>query len=63
MKNKPWHYLNRENRLPHMIYSKRMDICNKCEFLFTPTKQCMKCGCFMEVKTKLKDAYCPIEKW
>jgi len=46
-----------------MIYSKRMDICRKCEYLFTPTNTCKKCGCFMDIKTKLKEAYCPIGKW
>jgi hypothetical protein len=27
------------------------------------TSQCKKCGCFMEAKTKLPNAECPIGKW
>ena len=27
------------------------------------TKQCKECGCIMSVKTKLKFAACPLEKW
>jgi hypothetical protein len=41
----------------------RMSICNSCEFLFTPTKSCRKCGCFMTSKSKLESAKCPIGKW
>lgn len=41
----------------------RMNICNSCDFLFKPTNQCKKCGCFMNLKVKLKNAGCPIGKW
>lgn len=41
----------------------RMSICNSCEFLFTVTMQCKKCGCFVNAKTKLANAKCPINKW
>jgi hypothetical protein len=41
----------------------RMNICLSCEHLFHPTKNCKKCGCFMEAKTWLKSASCPIKKW
>ena len=41
----------------------RIDICKTCPELFTPTKTCKKCGCFMLVKTKLAKATCPIGKW
>ena len=27
------------------------------------TQQCKKCGCFMKIKTKLKNATCPLQKW
>ena len=45
------------------IKDQRLDICSSCIFLFNITKQCKKCGCFMELKTKLADAKCPIGKW
>ena len=63
MNAKPWDILDKNKRANEDIYKERMDICQKCEFLFTPTKQCMKCGCFMEIKTRIDNAYCPIEKW
>ena len=45
------------------IIDKRCDECQKCEFLFKPTGSCKKCGCFMQVKTKISTASCPIGKW
>ena len=45
------------------IISKRLDICKGCEFLFKPTNSCKKCGCFMDAKTKIATARCPIGKW
>jgi hypothetical protein len=41
----------------------RMSICQTCPELFTPTTQCKKCGCFMQVKTKFEAAKCPLDKW
>lgn len=42
--------------------SKRIDMCNNCEFLILGTN-CKKCGCFISLKTKFKNAQCPIGKW
>lgn len=50
-------YTNREER------DIRYDICKKCPELIKMTKTCKKCGCFMSMKTWLKDASCPINKW
>jgi hypothetical protein len=61
---KPWDLLN-----PHTEYvdretsEARYEICKLCPELFELTKQCKKCGCFMALKTKMKDASCPIGKW
>lgn len=42
---------------------KRMALCISCpNFLFL-TRQCKKCGCFMEFKTTLEQSKCPIGKW
>jgi hypothetical protein len=41
----------------------RMDICLGCPELIKLTKQCKKCGCFMNAKTKLESAKCPIGRW
>lgn len=45
------------------VRNKRYEICKSCPKLFKPTRTCIKCGCFMAMKTWLKDAECPIEKW
>lgn len=42
---------------------KRYSICLSCEELISLTKQCKKCGCFMNIKTRLEGAKCPLEKW
>ena len=43
--------------------NERMDICNGCERFFKLTKSCKECGCFMSMKTWLKEAECPLGKW
>lgn len=45
------------------VQKDRINICNSCEFLFTPTRNCKKCGCFVDAKTKLLSENCPINKW
>lgn len=42
--------------------NRRYDLCKQCPN-FTVTKQCIKCGCFMPLKTKLLHATCPEELW
>lgn len=62
--------LSIENRIENTSYivsskvqEERMQICKSCEHLFHATNSCKKCGCFMILKTKLKNAQCPINKW
>lgn len=45
------------------VRENRLEICNSCEYLIQLTNQCTKCGCFMSLKTKLRNAECPIGKW
>ena len=40
----------------------RFTVCTTCEYL-TEEKRCMKCGCFMEIKSKLAGMKCPVDKW
>jgi len=42
--------------------NERLAICVKCPF-YLATKQCLKCGCFMPLKTKLEHSVCPEGKW
>jgi hypothetical protein len=32
---------------------RRIKICESCEFFYKPARNCMICGCFMDVKTKM----------
>ena len=41
---------------------KRYDICKQCD-KFTEEKLCFQCGCFMPLKVRKIDAYCPLGKW
>ena len=45
------------------VTAERQAICKPCEFVFEPTNSCKKCGCFIQAKTRLKNASCPIGKW
>ena len=42
--------------------NERLEICNQCEYL-TITRQCSKCGCFVDGKTLLSSSKCPLKKW
>jgi hypothetical protein len=41
----------------------RLEICNSCDEYIKLTHQCKVCGCFMELKTKIKISKCPLGKW
>ncbi len=41
----------------------RLDLCLSCEYLFKPTQNCKKCGCFVQAKTWLTNSSCPVKKW
>lgn len=63
-KARPWDLFNKNiQKVSEDISEKRMSICNSCEHLIALTSQCKKCGCFMNLKTKLPHAECPIGKW
>ena len=59
----PIDLLNKNNYIEKVESEKRMQTCLGCEHLIKLTHQCKKCGCLMNLKTKLKDATCPIGKW
>jgi hypothetical protein len=60
---RPWDLFDRENFIEEEVTNKRISICKACPQLIKLTTQCKKCGCFMTVKTKLKQATCPLGKW
>ena len=42
--------------------AQRWRICQGCEYLRTDNR-CEICGCFMKLKTNLRNAHCPLRKW
>ena len=59
---KPWDLLNKDNWTMEEVRLKRLEICQSCEH-FNALRQCNLCHCFMDLKTKLENAYCPMRKW
>jgi hypothetical protein len=63
-KVRPWDIFNKNiDKVSEIIQKERMSICKECPQFIKITGQCKECGCFMESKTKLPDAYCPLLKW
>ena len=74
MVKKIWHiiqgfYYKLTNR-KEWLARKRLNVCNKCEYkkMFTLANKdigeiCSLCGCFLEMKTRVKDEYCDMNKW
>ena len=61
---KPWDLLNPNMpRSAEELHKARLEICRQCEHFKPRLEKCRLCGCFMQLKTKLEDAKCPIRKW
>jgi hypothetical protein len=61
---RPWDLLNSNiGRVSAEIREKRLSICKQCPEFISSITQCKKCGCIMNLKTKLPNAECPIGKW
>lgn len=61
---RPWDMLNPNvDYAEESVQKERLSICKTCPELIKLTNQCKKCGCFMNLKTKLEKAKCPLEKW
>ena len=61
---RPWDLFNSKKvKLTPDLAGERLDICKGCEHFIQLTSQCKKCGCFMALKTKLEEAFCPEGKW
>lgn len=61
---RPWDVVNPSaGRVSEEEANRRYSICEACPRLVKLTKQCKECGCFMNLKTKLEAAVCPIGKW
>jgi len=62
--NMPWHKVDPSVSISsEEESSQRFSVCLSCPELIKETSTCKQCGCFMFLKTKLKDAKCPLNKW
>jgi hypothetical protein len=62
--SRPWHLIDPSvQKVEDQVAALRLSMCRSCEHLIKATTQCSKCGCFMQLKTKLANAECPIGKW
>lgn len=59
----PLDLLDSANYTDRVTRDARFATCKGCERLFKPTASCRECGCFMALKTWLKDATCPLGRW
>ena len=48
--------------VPEEEYRKRINLCEGCDHLQLPLKQCDICHCFMEAKTRLVKFHCALDK-
>lgn len=61
---KPWDLINpKKQRASSLTADERFSICKGCPEFIKFSNQCKKCGCFMQLKTKLEEATCPEGKW
>lgn len=45
------------------VAEKRLSICRECEKFIHKTSKCEECGCFMEYKSLILKAKCPLNRW
>jgi len=50
LKFKLYHPYRQEQEL---LFKKRLTVCESCKFLNPKLRQCKKCGCFVDAKTKV----------
>lgn len=53
----------KSERATDELAHERLEICKACPDVIPVVNQCKRCGCFMDLKTKLKISKCPIGKW
>lgn len=51
------------DRVTPEIAERRLNVCEGCDRFLKATRQCLQCGCMMNLKTKLLHAKCPLGKW
>lgn len=52
-----------EESIDQNTIDKRIDTCNSCDFFMKKNERCIKCGCFIKLKARMRSQTCPIGKW
>lgn len=60
---RPWNYIDGSERADDVVADARYAMCLACDRFNNLTKTCKECGCLMRMKSRLKAAACPINKW
>lgn len=45
------------------LAAERLKVCVECSHFKKLARQCDLCSCWMDIKTKMLQASCPIDKW
>ena len=45
------------------IIQNRINICNNCPYLLKSTRNCLVCGCFVDLKAQIRQENCPKHNW
>lgn len=48
---------------PEELAAERIKVCEECPHFKKLARQCELCSCFMDLKTKILEAQCPINTW
>lgn len=57
------HLKNDRKHVPESLQLARYKLCTECPYFRYQTKQCKKCGCFVNLKTQWESEKCPTGKW
>lgn len=49
--------------VPHESIASRMETCRACEHFIHDQNRCALCGCFAELKARMRSQHCPVGKW
>ena len=49
--------------VPYESVASRMETCRACEHFIREQNRCALCGCFAELKARMRSQHCPVGKW
>lgn len=61
---RPWDLFDEDiGRVTADVAAARLALCKGCDRYFALMHLCAECGCVMDAKVRLPNAYCPLHKW